>query len=741
MVENHPKSEITLKGQVQRVTYVDPDSGFTIAQIQPIGNGGQITVVGNLMAPAPGTLLKLTGRWTEHEKFGRQFKVARFEATVPASTEGIERYLGSGLIKGIGPTMASRMVACFGKKTLEVIEHHPQRLTEVPGVGDKKAQAIRNAWQAQRDAHNAMLFLQSHGVSSTYASKIYRHYGHNTIQAVRHNPYALADDIFGIGFLSADAIATKMGMANDDPLRLQAGIRYQLNRLADEGHLYYPHDVLVKKAQSLLKTQRETVTAALRVLAVEKKIVIETLAQGDSTESADSQAVFLAKFHGCESFIAQRLGQIMEAHPVRPKPSTQLAMEWVQQRLKLKLDRDQHHAVAGALTNKVMVITGGPGTGKTTIVRAITQIYRRQHARVLLAAPTGRAAKRLSEATGRNAQTIHRMLEYHPRQGGFNRNRHHPLDADMLVIDEVSMIDAVLMYHLLQAVALDTRVILVGDVNQLPSVGPGNLLKDIIASGTIPQVTLRQIFRQARESRIVTNAHRINAGRLPDISPAPKDAVTDFYFIHQEDPQKILETIIKLVSERIPRRFGLDPLEDIQVLTPMHRGVVGAQNLNVQLQQALNPQEAYISRGDQRFSPRDKVMQLRNNYDKQVFNGDIGRISRIDPREKKVVIQHDNRAVDYAFEEMEEITLAYAVSVHKSQGSEYPAVVIPVTTQHYLLLQRNLIYTAVTRAKQLVVLVGTQRALAMAVKNNASQKRYTRLAHRMAAAIRPLDKK
>ncbi len=732
-----PKDNNQLIAHVEHVTFHDPASGYTVAQVLPSGDEKTVTVVGNLMGPSPGMVLRMTGHWTEHARFGRQFKVERFEALSPVTVEGIESYLGSGTIKGIGRAMARRLVDRFGEKTLTVIDGEPERLMEVSGIGAKKAAAIREAWQTQQAGRQVMLFLQSHGVSSTYAAKILRQYGPDTIRVVKDNPYALADDIFGIGFLIADAIAAKLGLAKDSPRRLQAGIRYTLQRLADAGHLYCPYESLVTQAADLLRADGGAVADAIAALARERLIVIERLDDQSPDHDEAGKAVFLSMYHACETLIAGRLRQLCTTAKSRTFADPARALDWVQARLGLELDPHQREAVEGALVQKVLVITGGPGTGKTTIVQAITRIYAHRMARILLAAPTGRAAKQLGDTTGRSASTIHRLLEYNPREGGFQRNRHNPLDADLLVIDEVSMIDTVLMYHLLQAVPDPTTLILVGDVNQLPSVGPGSLLEDILRSRTIPLVRLRQIFRQARRSRIVTNAHRINDGKMPDLTPPAQDTVTDFYFIEQEDPEKILGTIITLVSERIPRRFHFDPVEEVQVLTPMHRGVVGARNLNTRLQEALNPQEAVVSRGEHRFGAHDKVMQLRNNYDKQVFNGDIGRILDIDPHRRSVAIQHDRRTVDYDFEELDEISLAYAVSVHKSQGSEFPAVVIPVTTQHYLLLQRNLIYTAITRARRLVVLVGSKRALAMAVRNNAPRKRYTRLAHRLQAAMSP----
>ncbi len=727
----YPNEPIDLVARVEHVTFYDESSGFTIAQAQTGAGDATVTIVGDLMSPAPGTVLKITGHWTQHPRFGRQFRVTRAHAQPPTTLEGIEKYLGSGLIKGVGREMAARIVRHFGEGALEVIDTAPQDLLAVEGIGPKRVAMIHQAWKTHKAIRDVMLFLQSHGVSTAYAYKIFRRYGQKTIDIVQQDPYRLASDIFGIGFIKADAVALKLGFAADSAQRLKAGVLYTLGQLAEEGHLFYPRGELIDKARSILKTDRPAISAAIGDLAAENRIVIENPDGGmDSAEPGD-QAVFLPRFHHYEVYIAQKFRQLLCAPAAGPEMTTEQAVEWIQNRLNIQLAAGQQRAVITALTSKILVITGGPGTGKTTIVHAITRIYERTRAAVLLAAPTGRAAKRLAEATGRPAKTIHRLLKFQPHQGGFAHNANNPLDVDLLVLDEASMIDVELMAHLLEALPLAAVLILVGDVNQLPSVGPGNLLKDILASGTVPQITLKQIFRQARESRIVINAHRINRGHQPQTTASGSQSISDFYFIQQQEPKKILATILTLVSERIPARFGFDPLDDIQVLTPMHRGIVGSQNLNRTLQAALNPQDAVITRAEQRYGRNDKVMQIRNNYDKNVFNGDIGRIVHIDAPGKTVLIQFDGRPVTYEFDEMNELVLAYAVSVHKSQGSEYPAVVIPITIQHYMLLQRNLIYTAVTRAKQLVVLVGTKQALAIAIRNDTPLKRYTRLADRL----------
>ncbi len=720
-----------LSGQVRRVTYADEESGFTVAKVQCRNEKETVTVVGELMSPAEGTILHMYGQWSDHSKFGRQFKVVRFTCSIPANRKALIRYLSSGAVRGIGQTTARRIVKKFGKKTLEILESDIERLIEVNGIGASRLAMIRQSWEEQKEVRNVMLFLQGHGIGAGTANKIFRHYGQQTIAVLKENPYRLADDIFGIGFIRADQIARELGFDANSPLRIRAGVLYVLNESTSDGHVYFPYDELIGKAGDVLDAQREMIVEAIGALAAEKQIVIEDLNESADNFKPNHKAVYLSLYHYCEAFVARALRMIAGAPVFRPGTDVQRALTWVQHQLNIDLAEAQRKAVGTALTQKVMVITGGPGTGKTTIIQAITRLYRRMNATVLLAAPTGRAAKRLSEATGRTAKTIHRLLEFSPTQGGFQRNEHHPLNAELVIVDEASMIDTILMHYLLKAMPTSATLILVGDVNQLPSVGPGNVLKDIIASGFVPVATLDQIFRQARNSRIVVNAHRMNAGQMPVINVDKNALDTDFYFIEQEDPEKVLELILTLISERIPRRFGLDPMDDIQVLSPMHRGVVGTENLNRQLQKTLNPQQVYVKQGDHRLQVNEKVMQVRNNYEKDVFNGDIGRIAAIDSHDKKVTVRFDDRIVPYEFSELDELSMAYAVSVHKSQGSEFPAVIIPVTTQHYVLLQRNLIYTAVTRARKLVVLVGTRRALAIAVNNNKTQRRYTRLDRRL----------
>lgn len=719
-----------LSGQIERITYTNEENGYSIAKVKVHGKGELVTVVGNIMAPKPGEILQMRGVWTNHPKFGEQFKVEQYETKVPATVFGIKKYLESGLIKGIGPVMAGRIVKKFGKNTLDIIESDIDRLIDVDGIGVKRIAMIRQAWDDQKEIRNVMLFLQSHGVSSGYATKIYKEYGNRSVAVVKENPYQLAMDIFGIGFITADEIAGKLGFDKESPQRSEAGIIYVLNQLSNDGHVYYPFDRLLDKCMEILGVDRKFVVEAVNKLSIQQKIVVEDTSENLDELMDDQKKVYLMKFHVSETSIARKLKSLLTASPPFPNIEPLNAVKWVEPRLDIKLSPNQVEAIVTVLKNRVMVLTGGPGTGKTTIINAMLHIFSRLGQKSILAAPTGRAAKKMNEATGHEARTIHRLLEFSFQKGGFQKNEENPLECDVLIIDEASMIDTILMHHLLKAARPGTIFILVGDVNQLPSVGAGNVLNDIIASGTVSVAALTEIFRQARNSQIIINAHRINAGQMP-IYPTDSSE-TDFYFIQQEDPEKVLDIILEMIKIRIPRRFGFDPMDDIQVLTPMHKGIVGAGNLNTRLQKELNSQGAGILRGGREYRVNDKIMQIKNNYDKEVFNGDIGRIFRIFPEEQQVVINFDNRKVVYDYSDLDELVPAYAVSIHKSQGSEYPAVVVPILTQHYILLQRNLIYTAVTRGKKLVVLVGTQKALAIGINNNKTQKRYTGLEYRLA---------
>ena len=721
-----------LSGQIERITFTNEENGFTIAKVKVKGKRDLVTVIGNLMAPMPGEIIDMRGEWAHHPKYGEQFKVVRFKTKVPATVYGIQKYLGSGLIKGLGPVMAGRIVDRFGENTLEVIENQIGRLAEVKGIAEKSIANIARAWEAQKEIRDVMIFLQSHGVSSAFASKIFKRYGDRSIAVVKQNPYRLATDIFGVGFLKADSIAKELGFSNDSAVRVEAGIIYTLYQLSEDGHVYFPYESLIERSREILGVGREPIVRAIGSLSADKQIIIEDIDEGVENFKPNNKAVYLARFHQCETGISNRLKALLSTPKSTREVDSDRAIEWVHDQLSFEPAENQKNAIRFALENKVMVITGGPGTGKTTIIKAILKIFSRMKIHIMLAAPTGRAAKRMSEMTGHPAKTIHRLLEYSIHKHGFQRNEKKPLDCDLLIIDEASMIDTILMHHLLKAVPATGTCIFVGDVNQLPSVGPGNVLNDMIACGSVAVVELNEIFRQAKTSRIVVNAHRINEGKLPSFGKSELfDPNNDFYFIEQDDAARVLEIILQLVKQRIPQRFGFDALDDIQVLTPMHKGVVGAANLNDQLQSALNPGNGGITRGDRTFRVNDKVMQIRNNYDKEIFNGDIGRITAIQPEERQVTVYFDNRHVVYDFSELDEMVLAYAVSVHKSQGSEYPVVIMPILTQHYILLQRNLIYTAVTRGRSLVVMVGSRKALAIGVNNNETQQRFTRLRYRL----------
>jgi exodeoxyribonuclease V alpha subunit len=716
-------------GLLERISYHNEENDFVVAKLREKEKKELTTIVGNLSGINPGESLKLTGKWVQNKRFGEQFQVETFEVTVPATLLGIQKYLASGLIKGIGSIMSERIVEKFGLHTLEVIEKKPERLSEVEGIGPKRISMIIKAWVEHKEIKEIMIFLQGHGVSAAYSAKIYKQYGDQSIETVRENPYRLAHDIYGVGFITADKIAQNLGIDRNSLIRAKAGLIYILNQLTEEGHVYYPESQLIHKAKEILSVDEKIIILAVKELSKEKELFLE-----DLDPDGNLKAVYLAPFHVAETGVAQMLMNLKESpsniRPIHPEK----AIEWVQQKLNIELARRQEEAVLLAATSKVLIITGGPGTGKTTLITAILRIFQQLKLRILLAAPTGRAAKRMNEATGWEAKTIHRLLEYSPHKGGFKKDQDDPLEADVVIIDETSMVDTLLMYHLLKAIPSHVHLILVGDVDQLPSVGPGNVLTDIIRSGRFTVVRLTEIFRQAQESMIVVNAHKVNQGQLPVLKEIDKPEKTDFQFIQEEDPEKILQNILDLCSETIPRKFRFHPLREIQVLAPMHKGIIGVANLNIELQKRLNPGQPGITHGAWNFRLGDKVMQIVNNYDKDVFNGDIGWISKIDAEEREVVIEFDGRPVPYDYSDLDEVVLAYAVSVHKSQGSEYPVVILPVVTQHYMLLQRNLIYTGITRAKKLVIMIGTKRALAIAIRNNKPQRRYTLLSERLTAS-------
>lgn len=733
-----------LEGVLERVVFHNPDNGYTVFRLNVKGRPDLVAVVGAMHEPQPGVAMKIAGRWTTHAKFGQQFQMERYETVLPATEAGIRHYLASGLIKGVREAMAKRIVDMFGEDTFRIMEEDPEQLLRVSGIGMKTVDAVRAAWAEHQGIRELVMFVQPHGISTAYAVRIYKHYGAEALDVVRENPYRLAMDIHGIGFLTADAIAMKLGFEPESELRAEAGLLYTLVRLSEDGHVYYPREDLLRETAALLNVETALVERAFAPLAGEKRIVLEELcglpgqAPGDIDPDDDRVpthvGVYLGRYHHCEAGIAFYLRRILRSPKAASFDEPEAVMAKTLAALPMELAPEQEEAVRAAIAHKVMVITGGPGTGKTTVINAVIRAFSQVKARILLAAPTGRAAKRLAETSSQDARTIHRLLEYSPHEDAFARNEDNPLACTLLVIDETSMMDTLLMYHLLKAVPLGATVVFVGDVNQLPSVGPGNVLRDIIASGTVPVVELTEVFRQAAESEIILNAHRINHGEAPSLAN-PTDRLGDFYFIRQDEPEKAAAMVVDLVRDHIPRRFGLNAVDDIQVLSPMHKGSCGAANLNAMLQEALNPQTLRLQRGERQFRLGDKVMQIRNNYDKDVFNGDIGRIVHVHPEDREMTVRFDETNVIYPWDDLDELVPAYAISVHKSQGSEYPAVVLPILTQHYVMLQRNLIYTGVTRGKRLVVLVGSAKAVHIAVANNQIRKRHTWLAHRLAAGL------
>lgn len=704
-----------LRCVVERITYQNTENGYSVMKVKVKGYDDLVTLVGNLLEVPAGSVLLCEGEWRVDKRYGQQFQCETWEEVMPATAYGIEKYLGSGLVKGIGPKFAKLIVGHFGTDTIEVIETDIDRLYEVPGIGKKRVEKIRESWEKQKDIKNVMLFLQGFGVSTAYAAKIYRQYGKESIDKVNENPYRLADDIWGIGFKTADGIARKMGYEMNDERRLRSGLIYTLNQLADEGHCYAEEEQLIATAKQLLEADEECIRTAMTHAIETEDLML------------DGTAIYLPPFYYAECGTANRLNALVHTKEAGSIFTARFDLAKLQRETGIEYDEVQVEAIRQAIASKVMVLTGGPGTGKTTTTKAIIAALQSAGMRILLAAPTGRAAKRMSEATGMEAKTIHRLLEYNP-QDGYKRNDENPLEGDALIVDECSMIDIILMNNLTKALPTTMRLVLVGDIDQLPSVGAGNVLRDIIDSGVIPVVRLTRIFRQAQSSRIVMSAHAINRGCFPDISNGQH---TDFFFMKQEEPEKVAETIVSLVRDRLPKAYR-QPTANIQVLTPMQRGVVGAANLNMALQQALNHNTAALARGGYTFKEGDRVMQLRNNYDKDVYNGDLGYVRSVDMEERTLAVDFDGQTVEYEASELDELTLAYATTIHKSQGSEYPIVVMPVLMTHYVMLQRNLIYTGITRAKKICVLVGQTKALAYAIHNMKVLKRNTRLKERLA---------
>ena len=714
-IEPKPSDREVLAGLVERVTYHNAENGFCVLRARARGHRDVVTVVGHAATISAGEWITASGEWVNDRTHGQQFK-ARFLRTSPStSADGIEKYLSSGMIRGVGPVYAKKLVRAFGEKVFEVIT--PDRLREVDGIGPVRAASILAAWAEQKAVREIMIFLHSHGVGTARAVRIFKTYGSDAIQVMSENPYRLARDIRGIGFKTADAIAMKLGIEKTAMIRVRAGISYALTEAMDEGHCGLPTDELVPLAEKLLEVPQQLIRTALDLELQEGTVIADQV--------GETPCVFLAGLHRAERTIAERLTRLANGTLPWPWIDPDKALPWVEKRIGLALAESQVAAIRLALISKVLIMTGGPGVGKTTIVKAILRILAAKGTGLLLCAPTGRAAKRTTEATGFEAKTIHRLLEVEPKGGGFKRGDDNPLDCDLLVVDETSMVDVLLMQALMKAVPDKAALLIVGDIDQLPSVGPGQVLADVISSGAVPVVRLTEVFRQAAQSRIITSAHHINQGSIPDLSQRSTDS--DFYFVQADDPETAVARIIELVKTRIPKRFGLNPIQDIQVLCPMNWGGVGARSLNIELQAALNPASDHkIEQFGWTFAPGDKVMQIENDYDKDVYNGDIGNIECINPADGELVAKFDGRAVTYGFGELDMLVPAYAATIHKSQGSEYPAVVIPIMTQHYAMLQRNLLYTGVTRGKKLVVLVGQKKAVAIAVRNVSGRRRWSK---------------
>ncbi|MDO4621986.1 MAG: ATP-dependent RecD-like DNA helicase [Eubacteriales bacterium] len=724
-----------MRGVVERITYQNPENGYTVLKCAVKGYSELVAVVGHMPDVYVGSVLLIDGNWRQDSKYGRQFAAETWEETMPATVFGIEKYLGSGLIKGVGPKFAKKIVQQFGTDTIQVIEEDIDRLKEIEGIGSKRIRMIRESWEKQKEIKNVMIFLQDHGVNTSFAAKIYRQYGNESIPKVKENPYRLADDIWGIGFRTADSIAEKLGIEKESYMRIRSGILYTLSQLADDGHVFAYREQLAAKAAEILETAPELIVMTLDQMTADKDVI----RQKPEIDTLSEDAFYLPPFYYAEIGAAGKLKKLadcpagdplwkkLEAARVQSgNPGLSVNAKAIGERLGMQYDEVQEDAIRTAAGSKVMVLTGGPGTGKTTTTQGIIAAYRAYGLKILLAAPTGRAAKRLSEATGMEAKTIHRLLECKPPEG-YEKNEENPLEGDVLIVDECSMIDLILMNALLKAVPEHMRLILVGDIDQLPSVGAGNVLQDIIDSERFPVIRLTRIFRQAQTSRIIMNAHRINKGEMPDLSNG-KD--TDFFFMTAEEPEEAAAKIVDLVQHKLPAYYRV-PATEIQVLTPMQRGVTGAANMNREMQAALNPEGDTIYRGGMAYRVNDKVMQIRNNYDKEVFNGDIGTICSVDHVDRTLQVEFDGRQVEYETGDLDELVLAYAATIHKSQGSEYPIVVMPVLMNHYVMLQRNLIYTGITRAKKILVMVGTRKALSYAVRHVTVSNRNSLLKERL----------
>lgn len=722
----------TLSGLIERVTFHNQETGFCVLKVKLKSRKDLVVVVGACAVVTAGEWIEAGGSWIQDRQYGQQFKALTLRATPPTTLEGIEKYLGSGMIKGIGPVYASKLVKAFGEGVFTVIEEDPERLKAIPGIGPYRWEKIIAGWAAQKAIRGIMLFLHSHGISTARAVRIYKTYGDKAIEMIRQNPYCLAQDISGIGFVSADKIAMSLGIEKNSLIRCRAGISYALGKATDEGHCGLPTPTLLKSCQELLEVEESLVSQALDLELQQGNVVKDKIKA--------MECIFLGSLYASERGIADRLGVLIQGSLPWPKIDADKAILWVEEKHSTALSVTQKQALKHALEAKVMIVTGGPGVGKTTLLRSLLKILEAKHTDILLAAPTGRAAKRLEETTGLEAKTIHRLLEMNPMAGGFKKNEQNPLICDLLVVDEASMLDVPLFYALLKAIPSKSALLLVGDADQLPSVGPGQVLADMIASKKLPCLHLTEVFRQAANSMIVSVAHTINRGFLPKLQGHGRDS--DFFFLEVNEPEEALNMIIDLTTRRLPGKLNLDPLNDIQILSPMARGMVGARALNLELQKALNPpNEHSLQKFGWSFSVRDKVMQIQNNYQKEVYNGDIGIIKDIDREEGEVVITFDGRDITYDVNELDEIALSYAMTIHKSQGSEYPVVIIPLITQHYAMLQKNLVYTAITRGKGLVILVGQKKALAIAVKNNKATKRWSMLEDRLVrGAIKPVDR-